>query len=51
VGFISNPDEETRFKDDAYKDKIAEGIARAVATFRRDSAALDGRGHAGAGGP
>jgi len=51
VGFISNPDEETRFKDDAYKDKIAEGIARAVTTFRRDSAALDGRGHAGAGGP
>ena len=33
AGFISNPEEETRFKDDAYKDKIAEAIARAVATL------------------
>ena len=31
AGFISNPDEEARFKDDAYKDKVAEAIARAVA--------------------
>jgi N-acetylmuramoyl-L-alanine amidase len=31
AGFISNPEEEARFKDDAYKDKIAEAIARAVA--------------------
>lgn len=31
AGFISNPEEESRFKDDAYKDRIAEGIARAVA--------------------
>jgi len=30
AGFISNPEEEARFKDDAYKDKIAEAIARAV---------------------
>ena len=30
AGFISNPEEEKRFKDDAYKDKIAEAIARAV---------------------
>jgi N-acetylmuramoyl-L-alanine amidase len=33
AGFISNPEEEARFKDDAYKDKIAEAIARAVATI------------------
>ncbi len=33
AGFISNPEEETRLKDDAYKDKIAEAIARAVATL------------------
>jgi len=32
AGFISNPDEEARFKDDAYKDKVADAIARAVAT-------------------
>ena len=31
AGFISNPEEEARFKDDAYKDKIAQAIARAVA--------------------
>ncbi len=31
AGFISNPEEEARFKDDAYKDKVAEAIARAVA--------------------
>jgi N-acetylmuramoyl-L-alanine amidase len=31
AGFISNPEEEARFKDDAYKDKIADAIARAVA--------------------
>jgi len=30
AGFISNPEEEKRFKDDAYKDKIVEAIARAV---------------------
>jgi N-acetylmuramoyl-L-alanine amidase len=30
AGFISNPEEEARFKDDSYKDKIAEAIARAV---------------------
>jgi N-acetylmuramoyl-L-alanine amidase len=32
AGFISNPEEEARFKDDAYKDKVAEAIARAVAS-------------------
>ncbi len=33
AGFISNPEEEARFKDEAYKDKIAEAIARAVASI------------------
>ena len=33
AGFISNPEEEARFKDDAYKDKVAEAIARAVAAI------------------
>jgi N-acetylmuramoyl-L-alanine amidase len=41
AGFISNPDEEARFKDDAYKDKVAAAIARAIAGFRRSVAALD----------
>jgi N-acetylmuramoyl-L-alanine amidase len=31
AGFISNPEEEVRFRDDAYKDKVVEAIARAVA--------------------
>ena len=31
AGFISSPDEEARFKDDAYKDKVVDAIARAVA--------------------
>jgi N-acetylmuramoyl-L-alanine amidase len=33
AGFISNPEEEARFKDDAYKDKVAEAIATAVASI------------------
>jgi N-acetylmuramoyl-L-alanine amidase len=41
-GFISNPEEEARFRDDAYKDKIALGIAQAVAEFRKGLAAIDG---------
>jgi N-acetylmuramoyl-L-alanine amidase len=32
AGFISNPEEEARFKDDAYKDKVVDAIARAVLT-------------------
>jgi N-acetylmuramoyl-L-alanine amidase len=34
VGFISTPDEEARIKDDAYKDRIAQALARAIAGFR-----------------
>jgi N-acetylmuramoyl-L-alanine amidase len=33
AGFISNPEEEARFKDDAYKDRVVDAIARAVATI------------------
>jgi N-acetylmuramoyl-L-alanine amidase len=33
AGFISNPEEEARFKGDAYKDKVVEAIARAVASI------------------
>lgn len=42
TGFISNPEEESRLQDGNYKDKIALGIAQAVAEFRRGLAALDG---------
>jgi N-acetylmuramoyl-L-alanine amidase len=42
AGFISNPEEEARLKSDAYKDKIALGIAQAVAEFRKGLAAIDG---------
>jgi len=38
-GFISNPDEESRLKDDAYKDKVAHAIAQAVSEFRQQLAA------------
>jgi N-acetylmuramoyl-L-alanine amidase len=31
AGFISNPEEEARFRSDAYKDKVADAIAAAVA--------------------
>lgn len=44
VGFISNPEEEARFQSDAYKDKVVEAIARAIAQFRSGSAALDAVG-------
>jgi N-acetylmuramoyl-L-alanine amidase len=33
AGFISNPEEESRFKDDAYKDKVVDAIAAAVASI------------------
>lgn len=33
AGFISNPEEEAKLKDDAYKDKVADAIARAVASI------------------
>jgi N-acetylmuramoyl-L-alanine amidase len=33
TGFISNPEEEARFKDAGYKDKVAEAIARAVSSI------------------
>ena len=34
VGFISNAEEEARFKDDAYKDKVVEALVRAIGSFR-----------------
>jgi N-acetylmuramoyl-L-alanine amidase len=46
TGFISNPEEEARLKDDAYKDKIAAGIAQAVSEFRKSVAALEEPGAA-----
>jgi len=37
VGFLSNPDEAGKLASDAYRDRIADALARAVATFRRVS--------------
>jgi N-acetylmuramoyl-L-alanine amidase len=34
VGFVSNPEEEAKLKDGAYRDRIAEALHRAIATFR-----------------
>ena len=38
AAFISNPEEESRLKDVAAKDKIADAIARAIVAYRRDVA-------------
>lgn len=35
VGFVSNPEEEGKLKDGAYRDRIAEALHRAVSTFRQ----------------
>jgi len=34
VGFISNPEEESRFKSDEHKDKVVQAVVRAIAQFR-----------------
>lgn len=34
VGFVSNPEEEARLRDDAYKGKVVEALARAIGAFR-----------------
>ena len=34
AGFLSNPEEESKLKDDAYKERVADAIARAIAGFR-----------------
>jgi N-acetylmuramoyl-L-alanine amidase len=46
AGFVSNPEEEARFKDDAYKDRVVQAIVRAVLEFRRGLAAADGKAEA-----
>jgi N-acetylmuramoyl-L-alanine amidase len=38
VSFISNPEEESRLKDGAAKDKIVDAISRAIVAYRRDVA-------------
>jgi N-acetylmuramoyl-L-alanine amidase len=38
VSFISNPEEESRLKDTAAKDKIVDAISRAIVAYRRDVA-------------
>jgi N-acetylmuramoyl-L-alanine amidase len=40
LGFLSNPAEEKRLKDAAYRDRLVEALARAVAGFRQSVAAL-----------
>lgn len=38
VGFLSNPEEEAKLRDSAHRDRIAEALARAIGTFRREDA-------------
>ena len=40
LGFVSNPEEEKRLKDGAYRDRIVEALVRAVQGFRQNVAAL-----------
>jgi N-acetylmuramoyl-L-alanine amidase len=40
LGFVSNPTEEARLKDDAYRNRIVEALARAVQGYRQQVAAL-----------
>jgi N-acetylmuramoyl-L-alanine amidase len=49
VGFVSNPKEETRFRDEAYKDRVVEAIVRAILEFRRGRERADGKVEVGAG--
>jgi N-acetylmuramoyl-L-alanine amidase len=46
AGFLTNPEEEKRFRDDAYKDRVVEAIVRAVLEFRRSHARADGKAEA-----
>jgi N-acetylmuramoyl-L-alanine amidase len=39
VGFVSNPEEEAKLRDDAYRDRIVEALARAIGTFRQGAVA------------
>ncbi len=43
AGFISNPDEEARLRTVAYRERIAEALARAVREFLRHHEVLRGR--------
>jgi len=38
VGFVSNPEEESKLRDTAYRDRVAEALHRALATFRQVAA-------------
>jgi len=43
VGFVSNPEEEERFRGLSYRNHVVEAIATAVGEFRADLAVLSGR--------
>ena len=47
AGFISNPDEESRFRSDDYKGKVVEAIARAIRQFREGVVRLEDPGGGG----
>ncbi len=48
AGFVSNPAEEGRLKDGAYRQKVAEALARAIAGYRKGVRAQEGREAGGA---
>jgi N-acetylmuramoyl-L-alanine amidase len=35
IGFITNPQEESRLRDDGYRDRIARALAAGLATYKR----------------
>ncbi len=49
VGFISNPDEEARFRTVAYREKVVEAVAGAVNEFRANLDHMVGQSYKGGG--
>jgi N-acetylmuramoyl-L-alanine amidase len=49
VGFISNPDEEARFKDLDYRNRVVQALAAAIHDYLRDLQRLSAPGSRAAG--
>jgi len=43
LGFLSNPDEETKLRDPKYRADLVDALVRAIARFRSEVAVADGR--------
>lgn len=43
LGFLSNPEEETKLRDPAYRGQLVDALVRAISRFRAEVAVSDGR--------